>query len=703
MREWIKNHYNSERFSITLMIFNVVHIVVIFCMFFVCAIVGYFFDSPLVVYITIGMTVLFLLTMLEGNRTGKLDSCVIVMSIFFNIFYLPFVFLSYGKDVCVVPIYFLFGIMYTLLLLDMKKAAILCSIEVVVYLGIIFYSRTVMSIDLASISSADRNRIYLAACVAMILCGICSGAAVRFRYIVYQREQEKAEELNAVALDEYIAKDMFLMNMSHEIRTPMNAIVGNVDLLLNQDIDSHVRDSVYNILNSCNALLSVTDELMDLSKSESQEIVIYHMRYDFLELITEIINMIAVRLMESQLVFYVDLDEKLPRYIYGDASKIRQVIINILNNAVKYTEEGNIRFTVEAKNRNDEDFELCVNISDTGIGIKEENLSTLFEGNNQIDTSIDELSMGGSSGMGLKICNDIVKEMDGDISVRSTYGVGSTFSITIPQKGDFSEHLVPPIDDENQKVVCIDSNPENIEQFAKIFGSLHVPCYFVGNRNELESLLNTENITHIFVPSSSFKEYEGYLRSRIGKEEIVVGAGIADNSEGSSFATTLIRPIHVLNVADVLNHVSSSYARQAITKGGFSIPSCTIMVVDDNFTNLNVASAILKKYEANIITASSGKECLRLLEDTNVDMIFLDYMMPELNGIDTLNCIRKLPHPKYKELPIVALTANVVSGAREMFIEAGFNDFIPKPIVVDKVEKSLRAFLPKELVIFKNE
>lgn len=703
MIEWLKSRFYNNQVGITMKLFNVVHIVVLFCMTIACHLLKEYFMHPIVLYITVGTTALFLLTLLEGNRTGDTTKCVTAMSIFFNLFYLPFVFFSYDKFVWVVPIYFMFGIIYTLLLLDMKKAVILSSVEAVVYIVILLYNRAKMNIDVDTLSSDDRQNIYFAACIATILCGICAGAAVRFRYLVYKKEQENAEELNAIALDEYIAKDMFLMNMSHEIRTPMNAIVGNVDLLLDQDIDNHVRDNAYNILNSCNALLSITDELMDLSKTESQEIVIYHMKYDFLDLIKEIINMIAVRLMESPLEFNVEINKNIPRQIYGDASKIRQVLINILNNAIKYTEEGSILLSVDMDMQSGDDFDLCIKVSDTGIGIKDEDLENLFSNNKSNDSYEDDNSPGESSGLGLKICKEIINEMGGEISAESTFGVGSTFSLRIPQKGNSTELLVSEIKDENQNIVYLEPNLQYQNRVAKIFEDLNVACKFVNDRKELETLANSETFSHIFVDSVCYKECESFLKSRIGKEEIVVSAGIADNLNSVGFATILIRPIHILNVADVLNHVSTSYVRQVISRGGFVIPSCTIMVVDDNFTNLNVASAILKKYEANVITASSGKECLRLLEDTDVDMIFLDYMMPEMNGIDTLGCIRKLPHPKYKELPVVALTANVVSGAREMFIEAGFNDFIPKPIVVDKIEKSMRAFLPKELIVYKNE
>ena len=161
----------------------------------------------------------------------------------------------------------------------------------------------------------------------------------------------------------------------------------------------------------------------------------------------------------------------------------------------------------------------------------------------------------------------------------------------------------------------------------------------------------------------------------------------------------LTRPIHALNIAALLKNETNSYVREVSRKGGFTCPNANILVVDDNYTNLNVASAILEKYGATVLTALSGKDCLRLLKDHDIDMIFLDYMMPEMNGIDTLENIRRMPGSKYVQMPVIALTANVVSGAREMFLEAGFDDFMAKPISIDKMDRVLRKYLRKELIV----
>lgn len=703
MIAWIKSHLNIDSMSISMKVFNVVHVITVLGMFAITSFINQFFFSPIVVYVSLGMAILFLITMIEGNRTGCVRACVIFMSAVFNLLYIPFIFFSYQKYISAIPLYFLFGLIYTIILLDRKTAMILSIFEIAVYTVILCYGRSRFAVDYTYMSADERSKVVLATTMATLLCAVCVGAAIRFRFNLYAMEYGNVGNLQTEAMDAYIAKDMFLVNMSHEIRTPMNAIVGNVDLLLDQDIDNHVRDSVYNILNSCNALLSITDELMDLSKAESHEMVIYKMRYDFRETILDIINMITVRLMDSQLELFVDIDNEIPRYLYGDASKLRQVFINILNNAIKYTDEGHIVLKVGAEKISDDSINLNAKIIDTGIGIKSEDIAGIFEGHARINDDESEIGEFGGSGLGLKVCKDIVTEMGGSISVESECRKGSCFSFSVPQLCDFTEMLIQPLNDSGYSAICFESNRNYLQQYKKISKSIGVSCTAAIDLPELMSEVETNKYTHIFTSIEKLPECEAFLRSRAGKEEIVICAGVSDYLDAANFATVLIRPIHAINIVSALKKCGSSYVRNAVRKGGFSIPDSTIMVVDDNFTNLNVASALLRKYEANVITASSGQECLRLLEENAVDMIFLDYMMPEMNGIDTLNCIRKLPEQKYKDLPIVALTANVISGAREMFIEAGFNDFISKPIVVDKIEKSIRAFLPEEHIKYKND
>ena len=699
MIDFLRSLYHKEN-NEEMYVFNVIHTICIIGMIFITSIVAVYFSDPKAIYLSFGICVLFFLTMAEANRTHKIKRSVIIMSIVFNFLYMPQMYLLFNRNISVIPVYFLFGLMYSVVMLDFKTAVILGSLETAFYGALLFFTNGVMRSGLEDATPRDLRLSFSAAIISIVAVGICAGTNVRFRFRFYQKAQEEAEKLKAEAMDAYIAKDMFLINMSHEIRTPMNAIVGTVDLLLDQQISEHVSDSVYNILNSCNALLSITDELMDLSKSENGEIELFSSTYDLTDLLNEVINMMTVRLTESNLSFFVNINNNIPRFLFGDASKLRQLFVNILNNAVKFTESGKIVMRVDYSRLENDLIELIVDIEDTGIGIKKEDMANLFT--REKKESEDHESNLDGSGIGLSICAQIVKEMNGEISVQSEYRSGSVFTFKIPQRFTSMDTIAFIPEPERFRVLVFEKDNENARHVKKILDSFNISSDYAWTKQDIERLMNVNRYSHVFISNERYEECENILGNRLIEENIVAFLDIDDNIQVKKAQTVLTRPIHALNIAALLRNETNSYVREVTRKGGFTCPHANILVVDDNYTNLNVAGAILEKYGANVLTALSGKDCLRILNDHDVDLIFLDYMMPEMNGIDTLEHIRKLPGSKFTSMPVIALTANVVSGAREMFLEAGFDDFMAKPISIDKMEKALRKYLRKELLVAKS-
>ena len=696
----LKSLYRKEN-NEEMYVFNVTHTICVVGMILICFIVGFFFSKSEALYLSFGTCVLFLLTMAEANRTGKIKRSIIFMAVCFNFMYMPLIFILFNRNICVIPVYFLFGLMYSVILLDAKTAIILGTLETANYTFILFTANQNMTTGLENASPRDIYISFLGAMLATFIVGICAGATVRFRFMFYQKAQEKAEQMKAEAMDAYVAKDMFLINMSHEIRTPMNAIVGTVDLLLDQEVSEHVSDSVYNILNSCNALLSITDELMDLSKSENGEIELFVSTYDLSDLLMEVINMMTVRLTESNLAFFVDINRNIPRFLYGDASKMRQLFVNLLNNAVKFTPSGKIILRVDYTLKNNDSIELIVDVEDTGIGIRKEDIGGLFKRSVKAEDEREEANPDGS-GLGLAICAEIINEMNGEISVQSEYQSGSVFSFRVPQRFTSMDTVSFIPDTHIYNILVFEKDSEYARHVCKILESFGISFDQARTKQDMERLLNVNKYSHVFISNERYEECENILNNRLVEENIVAFLDIDDNVQIKKATTILTRPIHTLNIAALLKNETNTYVREVMRKGGFTCPHANILVVDDNYTNLNVAGAILEKYGANVLTALSGKDCLRILKDQDVDMIFLDYMMPEMNGIDTLEHIRKMPGSKYASMPVVALTANVVSGAREMFLEAGFDDFMAKPISIDKMEKVLRKYLRRELIVSKS-
>ena len=684
--------FKPEEYSYQVKIFNIVQAIYFFGLLFLCGVIYICIPDPIYLYLTIIMIFAILAAFIDVNRTGKLRKCTIIVSVVSDFIYLPLCFYGFGKLICCVPLYFILGILYTVLLIDDRLGVYLsvlqCAYMVVVikYIGTFlpgFYEIPPTPID------------YIAIIIAFLIVGVLSALAIKSKVTQYDVEYNRMQDTHLKVIEAYNSKDIFFANTSHEIRTPLNAIVGTVNLLLNEDLDAQVRDNVYNILNSCNALLSITDELMALSNTENMDVSISEGKYNFAELMSDIINMMAVRLMESGVVLYVNLDKNLPKYLYGDGFKVRQLFINILNNAVKYTKDGKIEFRVTYEKLDDENINIKAEVEDTGIGIKESALSKIFSDYKRDEEDTEKRTIEGT-GLGLSLCKELVEKMGGSISVNSEYHVGSTFFFNFNQKIVDCEVLAEVKDIDNTSTIIYEKDREHAAALDTVLKALGIPARIVSDRMEFETSILESDYQYIFIAADRYMENQRFIERKIKNHRIVIMSDISQSIQVNRNCYILTRPAHIINVVNAFNNENNGFSREIIQSGGFTCPNTTILVVDDNFTNLEVASGLLKKYDATIVTAISGNECINTIEKMHVDIVFLDYMMPEMNGIDTINAMRALELENAKNVPVVALTANVTSGAREMFLDAGFSDYISKPIDVDKLESTLKKLLPRE-------
>ena len=389
--------------------------------------------------------------------------------------------------------------------------------------------------------------------------------------------EEKAEE--AERANE--SKMLFLANMSHEIRTPMNAICGLAELTLrDQTLSKEARNNTENIQTAGRVLISIVNDILDYSKLESGKMEIIPVNYSFSHLIDDVLNMMTVRVEDKDVDIRADIQPGLPDSLIGDEIRIRQILFNLLSNAIKYTERGYV--ILDVKGKEDSGFvDLTISVTDSGMGIKKEDIGKLFTSFQQVDTR--KMRNREGTGLGLAICKELLTLMGGEISVESTYGVGSKFTVHISQKiSDYTTFI-------DKAKTPEESEPQVVGLDAKV------------------------------------------------------------------------------------------------------------LVVDDNAVNLKVAQGLIRTFGISVDTCKSGRECIEKLKDCkDYDIIFIDHMMPELDGIDTLNMIRSDPSEYMKKVPCIALTANVVSGIREMFISEGFDDYVPKPIDMVWLNAILRKYLPAE-------
>ncbi len=408
-------------------------------------------------------------------------------------------------------------------------------------------------------------------------------------YITEIKEKENLESELKVAEARSDAKSSFLSNMSHEIRTPINAVLGMNEMILRECEDESILSYSRNIESSGKTLLGLVNDILDFSKIEAGKLDIIPVDYDLASVLNDLVNMIKPRAVSKDLKVVVNLDPDTPSSLHGDEIRLKQIITNILTNAVKYTEEGSVTLDVGFEKASDDEIDLKVSVTDTGVGIKEEDMDKLFGAFERIDER-KNLTVEGT-GLGMSITRNLLSMMGSSLEVKSEYGKGSCFSFKVKQ-------------------------------------------------------------------------------------------GIVDN-----------RPI-----GDLSSALSRSLPEQHKYKVSFTAPDASILVVDDTEMNLTVFKSLLKKTKLNIDTALSGDDALRLTKNKKYNIIFLDHRMPVKDGLQTLAELKAMKDNPNADTPVLCLTANAVSGAKEMYISAGFTDYITKPLDPEKLEKTLVDYLPKELV-----
>lgn len=407
---------------------------------------------------------------------------------------------------------------------------------------------------------------------------IVSGSIEKARLTAeLEHAKEDAENANR-------AKTQFLARMSHEIRTPINAVIGINEMILRETEETETKEYARDIRNSTKTLLSIINEILDSSKIESGKMEIIPDNYDINSLLNDLHNMISLKAQDKGLELLFEIEPDIPKEYYGDDIRIRQVLVNLLTNAVKYTERGTVSMSVSSTTEGDKAI-LHYTVKDTGIGIKEEDLSRIYDQFERFDESRNRHIEG--TGLGMSITRQLLLLMGSELKIKSEYGKGSEFSFDIEQ---------------------VIVNAEPLGEFK------------AGTSNTIEN---------------------GYY-----------------------------------------------------TK--FIAPNARVLVVDDNEMNRKVFRSLLKQTQMNVYEAQSGEECITILEKQKVDIVFLDYMMPELDGVETLRIMRK--RNLCVDIPVIMLTANAVAGAREQYLQEGFDDYLSKPIVPDKLEKMIQDYLPKELI-----
>ncbi|HPF82580.1 MAG TPA: response regulator [Bacilli bacterium] len=523
------------------------------------------------------------------------------------------------------------------------------------------------------------------------------------------------------------AKSEFLSSMSHEIRTPLNAIVGFSECIKTEhDINEAQKDADDIIMASQN-LLEIVNGILDISKIEANKMEIVNTNYELLPNLENIAKLMIPRIGEKPIELIPQFGLDIPAVMYGDLGKIKQIVTNLLTNAVKYTEKGKILFNVNCVNNGDNS-SLVFSIEDTGRGIKPDQIDKLFTKFNRLEEDRNTTTEG--TGLGLAITKSLVDMMDGKIIVQSVYGQGSKFTVYLNQKivkihdgitAKFVEE--EKLDFSGSKILIVDDNKLNLKVADKILKAYNTINVLVesgmeaieliknGNRYDLilmddmmprmrgpETLMRLKQIDGFDIPTvaltanaiNGMKEqyikqgFDDYLAKPIEKDElnqvIKKFLHISNNVENSKLKTN--QNSEVSNTTNLnQNEINSVFSGKKV------------LVVDDNKINIKIASTFLKPYNFDIDEAQSGQECLnKIINGNKYDLIFMDDMMPEMTGTETMHKLKEMKIG----LPIVVLTANAVEGAKENYLKEGFDDYISKPINRTELDKIINLVLSKK-------
>ncbi|MCR4798388.1 MAG: response regulator [Lachnospiraceae bacterium] len=575
----------------------------------------------------------------------------------------------------------------------------LITLSLVTYYATYGYDILVMIISGEEFDDLLVSRSLLHILVITTVWWICRNIIKKW-HVTMQQTDVQINELK----DSSRRMDDFMVNISHEIRTPMNAVVGLSSVMVKESENKRQKDNLIKILDAGHRVSTQVSDILDHTEIDMGKLTVTNETYMLSSLVNDVIAQIQP-IMTKKVELLFDIDTNIPASLSGDTGKIKKILWHLITNGIKFTEKGGVYVSIGYAKK-PYGINLQIEVSDTGIGMDADEIERVSQRFYQSDSGRTRTA--GGLGLGLSIVQGFVKSMGGFISFESTIGEGTKVMVSIPQH---VEDATPCISLSDPDALCMAGfirfvtipHPvvrENYNRMVRhLSENLHVPFHWVDSFESLEKLQRIYRLTHLIVGESEYEEHKAYLTELSREIEVMVFADRDYEIDPGSSLHLLKKPLSPFSIMSFRHRDARG---NDVTRGRMVCKGVRALVVDDEPMNIFVAKDILEGYGMEVFSAESGEESIRSFEKTDYDIIFMDHMMPGMDGIEAMKRIRAIRKESGNEPAIVALTANAVSAAKEMFLREGFDGFIPKPIEIPEFERVLKHVLPKGVITYED-